>query len=258
MPQQRPVPARYATEGGVATITLDRDAKRNAFDADLSDAVAGFIRRAEADGMRAVIVRANDAAKIFSAGHDLAEMAEHGVQDDEDEPFWRLIRTVRDSPVPVIAAIGAPVLAGGVLLALVADITLASPAATATMTANRMGVPFRAEVYAVLMHGLGLKRAKELMLTAAPMTAEECLRAGLYNHVLAPDRLLPAAREIASRIALMSAEGVAASKRALNMLAWEPGLDESDAAVLAAAWRERLASPDLAARVGALLAGLRR
>lgn len=258
MLQTNPLPARYATDGAIATVTLDRDAKRNAFDATLADAVTGFIRRAEAEGIRALILRANDGAKIFSAGHDLAEMAEHGVQDDEDEPYWRMIRTVRDTTVPVIAAIGAPVLAGGMLLAMVADITVATPSATATMTANRMGVPFRAEVYATLMHGMGLKKAKELMLTAAPLSAEECLRCGLYNHVVAPDALIPTAQAIAARIAGLSPAGVAASKRALNMLAWEPGLDEAAAAELARAWRDRLASPDLAARVKALLAGLKR
>jgi enoyl-CoA hydratase/carnithine racemase len=252
------LPARYETDGPVATVTLDRDDKRNAFDAALSDAVAGFIRRAEAEGLRAVILRANDRAKIFSAGHDLAEMAEHGVQDGEADPYWRMIACVRDTKLPVIAAIGAPVLAGGVILALVADITIATPAATATMTANRMGVPFRTELYAALAHGMGLKKAKELMLTAAPLTPEECLRCGLYNHVVPQRELMSAAREIALRIAALVPEGVAASKRALNALAWAPGLDAQTAAELDRARLDRLASPDLAARVAALLAGLKR
>jgi methylmalonyl-CoA decarboxylase len=258
MLQTTPVPARYEADAQIATITLDRDAKRNAFDVTLSDAVTGFIRRAEADGARALIIRANEGARIFSAGHDLAEMAEHGVQDDEDEPYWRMIRTVRDTPVPVIAAIGAPVLAGGVVLALVADITVATPAATATMTANRMGVPFRTELYAALAHGMGLKKAKELMLTAAPIPAEECLRCGLYNHVVAEAALIPTARGIAGRIAALVPEGVAASKRALNTLAWAPGLPEATAAELDRARQDRLASPDLALRVRSLLAGLKR
>lgn len=258
MPELPTVPARYATEGPVATVTLDRDAKRNAFDTGLADAVHGFIRRAEADCIRALIIRANDGAKIFSAGHDLAEMADHGVRDDPDEPFWRMICAIRDTPVPVIAAIGAPVLAGGMLLAAVADITVATPAATATMTANRMGLPFRTEVHAALAAIMGLKKAKELLLTAAPLSAEECLRAGLYNHVVEPARLIPAAEAIAARIAGLVAEGVAASKQALNTLAWTPVLPEAASARLAATHQARLASPDLAARVRAVLAGLKR
>lgn len=259
MPMTNPaVPARYQADGPIATVTLDRDAKRNAFDTTLADAVRGFILRAEAENIRAVILRANDGAKIFSAGHDLAEMAEHGVQDDENEPYWRMITTIRDTPVPVIAAIGAPVLAGGMLLAAVADITVATPAATATMTANRMGVPFRAEVYAALAEAMGLKKAKELMITAAPLSAEEALRSGLYNHLVAPEALIPKAQEIAGRIAGLVADGVAASKRALNAVAWAPGLDAATAGALSAAWQARLDSPDLAQRVKALLAGLKR
>jgi enoyl-CoA hydratase/carnithine racemase len=251
-------PARYATDGPVATVTLDRDDKRNAFDAALSDAVSGFIRRAEAEEMRAIIIRANDRAKIFSAGHDLAEMAEHGVLDGDADPYWRMIAAVRDSPVPVIAAIGAPVLAGGMILALVADITIGTPAATATMTANRMGVPFQTDLYAALVEGMGLKKAKEMMLTAASLTPEECLRCGLYNHVVPQGELISTARAIAGQITALVPEGVAASKRALNALAWAPGLDAPTAAALDRARLDRLASPDLAARVKALLAGLKR
>lgn len=253
-----PSPARLDRDGPIATVTLDRDAKRNAFDAHLADAVTAFVRAAAADGTRAIILRANDGAKVFSAGHDLAEMAAHGVQDHDEEPYWRMIRTVRDSPVPVIAAIGAPVLAGGVILAAVADITVATEAATATMTANRMGLPFRAGLYAALAETMGLKKAKELMLTAAPLAAEECLRAGLYNHVVPPEALIRTARAIAERIAALVPEGVAASKQALNAIAWAHGLDPATEAALEAVRTARLASPDLAARVAALLAGLKR
>jgi methylmalonyl-CoA decarboxylase len=252
------VPARYESAGSVATITLDRDDKRNAFDAALSDAVSLFIRRAEAEAMRAVIIRANDGAKIFSAGHDLAEMAEHGVLDGEADPYWRMIAAVRDTKLPVIAAIGAPVLAGGMILALVADITIATPAATATMTANRMGVPFQTDLYAALVQGMGLKKAKELMLTAAPLSPEECLRCGLYNHVVPRGELISTAQAIAQKIAALVPEGVAASKRALNALAWAPGLDAATAVALETARLQRLASPDLGARVKSLLAGLKR
>lgn len=250
--------ARYREAGQVATITLDRDAKRNAFDATLADSVRRFIQKAEEAGIRAVIIRANDGAKIFSAGHDLAEMAEHGVRDDADEPFWRMLLTIRDTPVVVIAAIGAPVLAGGMLLAAIADITLATPAATASMTANRMGLPFRTEVYAALVAIMGLKKAKELMVTAAPLPADDCLRAGLYNHVVEPARLIPAAEAMAARISGLVPEGIAASKRALNTLAWTHHLAEALADPLERERLARLASPDLAVRVRALLAGLKR
>jgi methylmalonyl-CoA decarboxylase len=250
--------AGFALAAAVATITLDRDAKRNAFDTALADAVAAGIARAEADGARAVIIRANDGAKVFSAGHDLEEMRTHGVVDDETDAYWRMIACVQASPLPVIAAIGAPVLAGGVLLAAVADITVATTAATATMTANRMGVPFRAETYAVLVHVMGLKKAKELMLTAAPLSAEEAWHCGLYSHLVPAADLLPTAHAIAARIAGLSAEGVALSKQALNALAAATGLPDAQAAALDQARRDRLASPDLAARVAALLAGLKR
>jgi methylmalonyl-CoA decarboxylase len=250
--------ARFTLDAGVATITLDRDAKRNAFDTALADAVTAGIARAEDDAARAVIIRANDGAKVFSAGHDLAEMRAHGVVDDETDAYWRMIARVQASPLPVIVAVGAPVLAGGVLLVAVADIAIGTPAATATMTANRMGVPFRAETYAVLVQVMGLKKAKELMLTAAPLSPEEGLRCGLWNHVVPQRELIQAAQDIAARIAALSAEGVALSKGALNGLAAATGLADATAAALDQARRARLASPDLAARVAALLDGLKR
>lgn len=250
--------ARYALADATATITLDRDQKRNAFDTALSDGVRENIFRAEQDGARAIVLRANAGAKVWSAGHDLAEMAEHGVQDHDDEPYFRMVATIRDTPLPVIAAIHAPVLAGGMLVAMVADITVATPAATATMTANRMGVPFRASFYAAMIQAMGLKKAKELMLTAAPLSAAECLRCGLYNHVVAPEALDGTVAGIVARIASLVPEGIAHSKRSLNAIAWAPGLPEHKLARMADEHAAILASPGLKGRVGALLASLKR
>lgn len=250
--------ARYDRTGPAATITLDRDAKRNAFDTHLANAVRDGILRAEAEGARAVVLRANPTAKIWSAGHDLTEMATHGVEDHDEEPYFRMVMTIRDTPLPVIAAIHAPVLAGGMLVAMVADITVATPAATATMTANRMGVPFRASFYAAMIAVMGLKKAKELMLLAAPLSAEECLNCGLYNHVVAPEALDTTVAAMVARIETLVPEGLAHSKHSLNAIGWAPGLPEHRLARMADEHAAILASPGLTGRVAALLASLKR
>jgi enoyl-CoA hydratase/carnithine racemase len=190
----------YEQSGGVATITLNRPDKLNAMDwatyAEITDA---FGRIESDDDVRVgIITGAGDRA--FSAGADLKTMHTAGAQPPPWRPWtadrWDFGATTTK---PMIAAINGYALAGGLELALVCDIRIASDNA-------QFGTP---EVKWDLLHGygayrlpqiVGLSNAMEMLLTGAFIDAAAALRIGLVSRVVAPDQLMPTAREIAATI----------------------------------------------------------
>ncbi len=187
---------------GVATITVNRPEKLNAMDVDTYARLTEAFRTIEHDPAIRVGVITGAGDRAFSAGADLKTM--HTVEGhplEEWSPWspdrWDFGATTTK---PMIAAINGYALAGGLELALVCDIRIASETA-------QFGTP---EVKWDLIHGygayrlpqiIGLSHAMELLLTGVFIDAETALRIGLVSRVVPPDRLLPTAYEIAAAIA---------------------------------------------------------
>jgi E-phenylitaconyl-CoA hydratase len=196
------VTVRFEQADSIATITVDRPDKLNAMDAETYDEITQAFRTIERDpGIRVGIVTgAGDRA--FSAGADLKTM--HG-SDDDRTADWRPWSPDRwdfgaTTSKPMVAAINGYALAGGLELALVCDIRIASPNA-------QFGTP---EVKWDLLHGygayrlpqiVGLSHAMELLLTGRFIDADEALRIGLVSRVVPADDLLATAEQIARTIA---------------------------------------------------------
>ena len=190
----------YAVDGHIARLTVNRPEKMNAMTDVMYAAIGEAVQSAEADPeVRAVIVTgAGDAA--FSAGHDLAELADRG-----DPAGWQPWRGRRfdqglQCSKPLIAAVNGYCLAGGLELALFCDIRIASPSA-------QFGAP---EVTRGILHGygalrlpdiVGMSHALELLTTGAFIDADTALRIGLVNRIVPADRLLPEAEATATAIA---------------------------------------------------------
>jgi enoyl-CoA hydratase/carnithine racemase len=168
----------------------------------------------EDDGLAVAIVTGRG-GRAFSAGADLTEM--HGPDSRRRGwgPWrpdrWSFGRTPRK---PLIAAIDGYALAGGLELALICDIRIATPS-------SRFGAP---EVRWALLHGLG---AMMLLLTAEQIDAEEALRIGLVSRLIEPELLLEEARSIAAKIAAQDAIAVQMSKE----IALRAGLAGNDEAL---------------------------
>ncbi|HSW08959.1 enoyl-CoA hydratase/isomerase family protein [Aquabacterium sp.] len=196
----------YQVQDHVATITLNRPQARNAISAEMKAALAEVVPAIVADSsVRAVIL--TGAGGAFCAGGDLRGMAE--ARPTMTHEGWRqrmldvqpwlsaLIQLDR----PVIAAVDGAAYGAGFGLALAADFVLASPRARFCLSFMRVGLgPDFGAVY-TLPRVVGVQRAKELMLSAREVDAEEALKLGIVMEVLPAESLMPRARALARSFA---------------------------------------------------------
>lgn len=183
---------------GVATLTLDRPDKRNALSTALRDEISDALERlAEDPDLRCLVVTGN--GPVFCAGFDLGEFQ---VDDAAfQERLWassdRYHRTVLTFPLPVLAAVNGPAIAGGFDLAVMADIRLAA----ATATFSHPEIRFGDVVYGPLHDLVGAAVARDLAFTGRPIDAAEALAVRLVSTVCDPDDLPGLAAERAAMVA---------------------------------------------------------
>ncbi len=201
----------------VATLTLNRPEKRNALSFQLIGELMRALDEVEQSQARALIL--TGAGKAFCSGMDLAELRsllgkspEQHLEDSSHAA--RLFRRIFDFPKPTIAAVNGAAIAGGTGVATMCDFTLAAPEAKFGYTEVRIGfVP--AVVASILVWQVGHKIARDLLLTGRLFGAEEALRLGLVNEVVAADNLMGRARELAGVLLESSPSSLRATKKLL-------------------------------------------
>jgi enoyl-CoA hydratase/carnithine racemase len=205
----------YAVEDGIATLTLNRPDKLNAFTTQMrDDLVAAFDATDADDAVRAVIV--TGAGRAFCAGADLASAGgntfDYAARGDAARDRYKVGDTYRDgggivtlrifkSLKPVIGAINGPAVGVGATMLLPMDIRLASEGARIGFVFTRRGVTPEAASSWFLGRLVGMQTALEWCFTGRVFAASEALQRGLLRSVHAPDELLPAARALAREIA---------------------------------------------------------
>jgi methylglutaconyl-CoA hydratase len=210
-------------EGPLATITLNRPEKRNAISYELLDDLVAAL--AEVEGSSAQILVLTGAGKAFCAGMDLDTLRSiAGLTPEENQHdamrqarlMRTLFRDLYDFGKVTIAAVNGPALAGGSGLATLCDFTLASTEAKFGYTEVRIGfIPALVSVF--LLRNVGEKQARDLLLTGRVVDADEAFRLGLANEVVAPDRLMDRARELAANLMQNCPESLRAIKRLLRL-----------------------------------------
>ncbi len=191
---------RVERSGPVTTVTLDRPAVRNAVDRDTAGALADAFRDFEADDDAAVAVLTG-AGGHFCAGADLRAVSEgrgNRVAPDGDGPMGP---TRLRLSKPVVAAIEGYAVAGGLELALWADLRVAAEDAVLGVFCRRWGVPLIDGGTVRLPRLIGQSRALDLVLTGRAVPAAEALEIGLVNRLSAPGGALEAATELAGQLA---------------------------------------------------------
>ncbi len=184
--------------GGVATVLLDRPAKRNALSTTLRDEVSDALDRlAEEPELKVVVVRG--AGGTFSAGFDLDEFAvdDPAFQQRLWESSDRFHHTVLRFPLPTIAAVDGKAYGGGFDLAMLCDIRIASEAAS-------FGHPeqaFSDVVYAPLERHAGGTVASDLAMSGRIIDAGEALTLGVVSQVHPAGRFDAAVAELANQVA---------------------------------------------------------
>lgn len=179
------MPVRIEADGPVWVIVLDRPARRNAVDRAHAEALASAFRAFEADADARVAVLWG-AGGAFCAGADLHAIAEgqpNALSPTGDGPMGPTRMALAK---PVIAAIEGPAVAGGLELALWADLRVAADDAVLGVLCRRFGVPLIDGGAARLPRLIGLSRAMDLILTGRPVSAEEAHQIGLVNRLCRP------------------------------------------------------------------------
>ncbi|MFW0786550.1 crotonase/enoyl-CoA hydratase family protein [Gordonia sp. CPCC 206044] len=188
------------TEGPVRVIGIDRRERRNAVDRPTADALADAFRRFDADDTVSVAVLHGEGG-TFCAGADLRAIADgepNRIDDDGDGPMgpsrMRLSK-------PVIAAVSGHAVAGGLELALWADLRVVDDDAVFGVFCRRWGVPLIDGGTVRLPRLIGESRAMDLILTGRAVDASEALAIGLANRVVPAGTSLSAAIRLATEIA---------------------------------------------------------
>lgn len=190
--------------GPVTTVLIDRAAVRNAVDRPTAEALAAALRAFEADEQALVAVLAG-AGGTFCAGADLAAVAEGGerrnrLQIEGDGPMGPSRMPLAK---PLIAAIEGHAVAGGLELALLADLRVMADDAVLGVFCRRFGVPLIDGGTVRLPRIIGQGRALDLILTGRAVLADEALAMGLVNRVVPAGSALAAAQQLAQELAAL-------------------------------------------------------
>ncbi|HKE77582.1 MAG TPA: enoyl-CoA hydratase-related protein [Acidimicrobiales bacterium] len=206
---------RYEVADRVATVTLDRPDRLNAWTGRMHTEYRWCLDRAERDpGVRAVVV--TGAGRGFCAGADFRALERNveaggyddGVREPLAEPGYG-VRPEFDHPfafhfgmaTPVIAAVNGPAAGVGLVLACFCDLRLAAAGAKLTAAAPRLGLPAEYGLSWLLPRLVGLGHAMDILLSSRVVLAEEAAELGLVNRVVPAADLLPVTHEYARMLA---------------------------------------------------------
>jgi enoyl-CoA hydratase/carnithine racemase len=201
-------------EGSIAIVRLNRPERRNALSLEMMTELIDFLASiARQSDTRALILAANGPA--FSAGHDLAELRDCGINDYRRvfDVCTELMSAIQSIPQPVIAAVQGIATAAGCQLVATCDLAIAADSAKFATPGVRIGL-FCTTPMVALSRAIGRKRALEMLLTGTPIDAVTAADWGLINRVVPAERLLEEACALAGRIAEASPLTISIGKQA--------------------------------------------
>lgn len=191
---------------GIATITLNRPDRFNAFDVpfitEFRSVFESTIKRSDVDG-----VVLSGAGKAFCAGGDVSDMREHLDKNpkqlflDLTGQFHPVIQGIRRTPKPVVAAVNGPTAGGGYGLALACDLRVASPEARFQPAYSRLGIVPDGGLTFFLPRMVGFGHAQRIILRDDPVKSEEALRLGIVDRIVPQAELRAAAHEDCRKLA---------------------------------------------------------
>jgi enoyl-CoA hydratase/carnithine racemase len=208
---------RFEREGPIAWCTIDRPAARNALTPAMYRGVKRAVRIVNTDPDLAALI-ITGTGDVFAPGGDLGGRSEPGEEPISDDltghemlPFL----AIRDSPAPVVSAVNGICQAGGLLIAMMSDVCVASDRATFRVPELLRGITDATYAAALPAH-VGIAVARDLLLTGRRFDAAEAQRLGVISRVVPHDELRERALEAAHEILQTSPGARVAVKRMLN------------------------------------------
>lgn len=217
---------RLQMQGAVARVTLDRPEVMNALSFDTLGELQQILAGLRDDASVRVVLFEGAGGKAFCAGADLKERA--GFDEARTRAFVARIGDTFDQiaalPQPTIAVLGGVAYGGGLELALACDLRVAARGVKMGLTETSLAIIPGAGGTQRLPRVVGVARAKELILCASRIDADEALRIGLVNAVAEPDALDACAAGLAASIESNGPLAVRAAKEAIDL--YDAGADD--------------------------------
>lgn len=209
---------RFEIQNQVATLTLNHPGKRNAFAPRMREEMAEAVAILKRDrSIRALVL--TGAGEHFCSGGDLRNIAEVGL----DNAGWRQrlgnlhdwLRDLLTLDRPIVAAVDGAAYGAGFSLALLGDFIVATPRARFSMSFMKVGLVPDCAAFYTLPRIVGTQRARELMLSAREVSAQEALQLGIVTELQPPGQLQARAQALAASFVQASPVAVSLIKRTL-------------------------------------------
>ena len=211
-------------DNGVAWLTLNRPDKLNSFTANMHQQLRDALRSVQtSDTIRCLVI--TGAGRGFSAGQDLADIAESDLDQILERDYNPLVTTLKGLDMPVIACVNGVAAGAGANIALACDIVLAAQSASFIQSFSQIGLVPDAGGSWSLPRLIGLPRAMALAMTGERVSSEQAQSWGMIWRSVEDDKLIAETQALAHKLANMPTIGLAFTKKLLNE-SWTRSLDE--------------------------------
>ncbi len=206
-------------DGALMTLTLNRPHRLNAVNLPLYEKLVAELERADADrAVRCVILTGS--GRAFCAGADLKAHAEHPMPEEERARYvqtaQRANHLIQEMGTPAVAAVNGHAIGAGLELALSADFALVAEDAKLRLPEIALGTFLGGGVVYTLAERVGVLKAREIVYLGDFFSGAEAARMGVVNRALPADEVLPAARQLAERLARRAPIPLAEAKRLIG------------------------------------------
>lgn len=202
----------------IARLTFSHPTRRNALSAELLQALDERLVELAARRIPVVILGSGVGQDVWSAGHDLGELAHDRDPIAYGKPLEQVLRRVRAYPGVVIAMVSGSAWGGAVDLAMSCDLVIADESARFAMTPANIGLPYTTSGLLRFFNNVPIHVLKEMFFTALPLDAARAERFGVVNRLVDSDKLEATALEMARGIAGKAPLAIQAVKEQLRIL----------------------------------------
>lgn len=213
-------------EDGIGWMTFNNPERRNAMAMEMTAAIPEILEEFARDDSVRVLVMKGAGEKAFVSGADISEFEEKRSSPESIAKFdaagARVAQAFEEFPKPIVAMIRGFAMGGGLIMAMRADIRIASDDAQFGIPAARLGLGYGYRGVDTLVKLVGPAHASEVLLTGGRFDAETALRWGLVNRVVSVDRLEPEVREVASTIAANAPLTIASLRASIKATQQDP------------------------------------
>ncbi|MDR3614235.1 MAG: methylmalonyl-CoA decarboxylase [Candidatus Obscuribacterales bacterium] len=205
-------------QNNIGIITLSNPGKRNALSQSLLMAMIDALEEFQLQRVPVVIIRAAAGVKIWSAGHDIAELQAHEDPLGYFDGLEQGLRAIQRFHGPVIAMVQGGVWGGACDLVLTCDILIGDESSTFAITPVKLGLPYNVSGVQHFINRVGINIAKEMFFTADPVPSQRAKEIGILNHLVPALELEKFTMTMALHIASHSSMSVSVIKEQFRLL----------------------------------------